>query len=257
MPTLWGRQFTREELMQRIGRLEQVAGVRLVEHGDGHGARRARPRVPYRLRVQLRRPGRSRDGHRPLRARRSRPRLAERDRVHRAVVLRAGGAGLAARIRRRAADDLRHGARALHGRGHRRALQLPAQADRALRTAWPRLVPAGDARRLRRALGWRRVHPLGRRRDRASGGLRGESGPAPPRRGEGRRGPADDPRRGDECRLGPHAAHVPLSHQCRLPGAGRWRRDADLRPATRRPEGITRSKATAGSTVRPRVTPSR
>ena len=35
MPTLWGKQFTREELMQRIGRLEQVAGVRLVEHGDG------------------------------------------------------------------------------------------------------------------------------------------------------------------------------------------------------------------------------
>jgi hypothetical protein len=35
MPTLWGRRFTREELMQRIGRLEQVAGVRLVEHGDG------------------------------------------------------------------------------------------------------------------------------------------------------------------------------------------------------------------------------
>src|ERR671911_39147 len=35
MPTLWGRQFTREELMQRVGRLEQVAGVRVVEHGDG------------------------------------------------------------------------------------------------------------------------------------------------------------------------------------------------------------------------------
>jgi hypothetical protein len=35
MPTLWGRQFTRNELMQRVGRLEQVAGVRLVEHGDG------------------------------------------------------------------------------------------------------------------------------------------------------------------------------------------------------------------------------
>src|SRR5918997_2709326 len=35
MPTLWEQQFTREELMQRIGRLEQVAGVRLVEHDDG------------------------------------------------------------------------------------------------------------------------------------------------------------------------------------------------------------------------------
>jgi Domain of unknown function (DUF4432) len=35
MPTLWGRHFTRDELMQRIGRLDQVAGVRLVERGDG------------------------------------------------------------------------------------------------------------------------------------------------------------------------------------------------------------------------------
>ena len=35
MPMLWGRRFTREELMQRIGRLEQVAGVRLVEQDDG------------------------------------------------------------------------------------------------------------------------------------------------------------------------------------------------------------------------------
>lgn len=35
MPTLWGRHFTRQELMQRVGRLEQVAGVRLVERGDG------------------------------------------------------------------------------------------------------------------------------------------------------------------------------------------------------------------------------
>ena len=35
MPTLWGKQYTRDELMQRIGRLEQVAGVRLVDRGDG------------------------------------------------------------------------------------------------------------------------------------------------------------------------------------------------------------------------------
>src|SRR5215217_1092471 len=35
MPTLYVRQFTRDELVQRIGRLEQVAGVRLIEHGDG------------------------------------------------------------------------------------------------------------------------------------------------------------------------------------------------------------------------------
>lgn len=35
MSTLWGRNYTRSELMQRIGRLEQIAGVRLVVRGDG------------------------------------------------------------------------------------------------------------------------------------------------------------------------------------------------------------------------------
>lgn len=35
MPTLWGKHITRDALMQRIGRLEQAAGVRLVERGDG------------------------------------------------------------------------------------------------------------------------------------------------------------------------------------------------------------------------------
>lgn len=35
MPTLWGTLYTRNELMQRIGRLEQVAGVRLVTRDDG------------------------------------------------------------------------------------------------------------------------------------------------------------------------------------------------------------------------------
>jgi Domain of unknown function (DUF4432) len=33
--TLWGRQWTRAELLARVGRLEQVAGLRLVEGGDG------------------------------------------------------------------------------------------------------------------------------------------------------------------------------------------------------------------------------
>jgi hypothetical protein len=33
--TLWGRQWRRDELLARVGRLEQVAGVRLVEGGDG------------------------------------------------------------------------------------------------------------------------------------------------------------------------------------------------------------------------------
>jgi hypothetical protein len=33
--TLWGRQWTRAELLARVGRLEQIAGLRLVEGGDG------------------------------------------------------------------------------------------------------------------------------------------------------------------------------------------------------------------------------
>jgi hypothetical protein len=33
--TLWGRRWSRAELLARVGRLEQVAGIRLVEGGDG------------------------------------------------------------------------------------------------------------------------------------------------------------------------------------------------------------------------------
>jgi hypothetical protein len=33
--TLWGRQWSRQELLARVGRLEQVAGIRLTEGGDG------------------------------------------------------------------------------------------------------------------------------------------------------------------------------------------------------------------------------
>jgi hypothetical protein len=29
--TLWGRKWSREELLARVGRLEQVAGMRMVE----------------------------------------------------------------------------------------------------------------------------------------------------------------------------------------------------------------------------------
>ncbi len=37
MLELWGRRHTRYELLRRVGRLEQVAGVRLVTLGDGIG----------------------------------------------------------------------------------------------------------------------------------------------------------------------------------------------------------------------------
>jgi hypothetical protein len=35
MVTLWGRPWTRDELLARVGRLEQLAGMRLLEGGDG------------------------------------------------------------------------------------------------------------------------------------------------------------------------------------------------------------------------------
>jgi len=35
MPGLWGTSYQREELLRRVGRIEQVAGVRLVTLGDG------------------------------------------------------------------------------------------------------------------------------------------------------------------------------------------------------------------------------
>ena len=35
MPRLWDRNYRREDLLRRTGRLEQVAGVRLVTLGDG------------------------------------------------------------------------------------------------------------------------------------------------------------------------------------------------------------------------------
>src|SRR5215469_16129020 len=37
MPELFGVRYTRAELHRRVGRLEQVAGVRLVTIGDGLG----------------------------------------------------------------------------------------------------------------------------------------------------------------------------------------------------------------------------
>ncbi|HEY6058906.1 MAG TPA: DUF4432 family protein, partial [Candidatus Limnocylindrales bacterium] len=37
MPELWGRQHGRADLLRRVGRLEQAAGVRLVTLGDGLG----------------------------------------------------------------------------------------------------------------------------------------------------------------------------------------------------------------------------
>ncbi len=35
MPELFGKTWSRDELLRRVGRLGQIAGVRLVELGDG------------------------------------------------------------------------------------------------------------------------------------------------------------------------------------------------------------------------------
>ena len=35
MVSLWGRQWSRDDLLARVGRLEQIAGVQLLEAGDG------------------------------------------------------------------------------------------------------------------------------------------------------------------------------------------------------------------------------
>jgi hypothetical protein len=47
MPRLWGKDWTREELEQRVGDLQQIAGVRLLELADGkeRGARAAQFRT--------------------------------------------------------------------------------------------------------------------------------------------------------------------------------------------------------------------
>lgn len=37
MPELWGVRYERGELLRRVGRVEQVAGVRLLTLGDGGG----------------------------------------------------------------------------------------------------------------------------------------------------------------------------------------------------------------------------
>jgi Domain of unknown function (DUF4432) len=42
--TLWGRRWTREELLARVGSLEQVAGIRLIEGRDGAGRSVRMPR---------------------------------------------------------------------------------------------------------------------------------------------------------------------------------------------------------------------
>ena len=48
MVSLWGRPRTRRGLLTRVGHLDQVAGVQLVEAGDG--AERCIPQLASRTR---------------------------------------------------------------------------------------------------------------------------------------------------------------------------------------------------------------
>ena len=156
MPELFGRSYSRPELLRRVGRLDQVAGVRLVTLGDG-GARGVRvlefrTGSGFAFDVLV---DRAFDiGRCELRG--VVARLDVGGRRRRALVLRAGRPRLLPHLRRRPADDLRHRPRAVHGRGHGGAVPLPAEADRDLRPARSRLEPAGPPRGLRRALGRRR-----------------------------------------------------------------------------------------------------
>ena len=89
------------------------------------------------------------------------------------------------------------------GEDTRRAVQPAApQADRDLRDDGPGLDAAGPADRLRRALGRRRLRPVGRGRGPPGRGLRREPHPPAPVEAQGRRVVVPDPRRGRE-----HRAH--------------------------------------------------
>ena len=76
----------------------------------------------------------------------------------------------------------------------------------AVRPARPGRRAAGPARRLRRALGGRRLRPVGRGRGPPVGDLRRAPAAAPAHRGTGGREPLHDPRRGRERRPPPAPA---------------------------------------------------
>ena len=151
--------------------------------GGRRCARRARARVPHGLRLHLRRHRRPRVRHRPVRAARGPSRVDVGGRGRGALVLRARRARLLPHLRRRAADDLRHRPRAVHGGGHGGAVPLPSQADGDLRPSWSRVEPAGSPRGVRRALGRRHVHALGRGGDAAGDRLRRATHAPPEDRG--------------------------------------------------------------------------
>ena len=102
MPELFGARYTRAELHRRVGRLEQVAGVRLVTIGDGLGrgvrVLEFRTGTGFAFDVLVDRELR----RRAVRARRAAAQLAVGRRGRRALVLRARRLGLVPRLGRRA-----------------------------------------------------------------------------------------------------------------------------------------------------------
>ena len=177
-------------------RRELSAACRSPRAGRGrparHARRRRRPRrprarVPHRHRLRVRRPRRPRLRHRTLRAARRPARVDVGRRRGGPLVLRARRARLLPHLRRRAARHLRDRAQPVHGGGHGGAVPLPAQADRELRPARQDLEPAGPARRLRGALGRRRVHARRRGRDAGGDRVRRAARAAQADRGPGRR----------------------------------------------------------------------
>ncbi len=186
MPDLFGRAYSRSELLRRVGRLDQVAGVRLLTLVDG-GARGVRV-LEFRtgsgfvFDVLVDRAfdiGRCELRGMPL---------AWTSAVGRrgALVLRARGTRLLPWLWRRAADDLWHRPRAVHGRRHRCAVPLPTQADGDVRPSRAGVEPSRPAGGIRRALGRGHVHALGRGRDAAGDRLRRAAHAPPPHRGRHR-----------------------------------------------------------------------
>ena len=162
MVSLWDRPWSRAELLARIGRLEQVAGVQLVEAADGaeRGVRLLRFTTGsgFGFEVLVDRGfdiGRAWLGGQPLAwwspVGLIAPGLHE-----------PGGIGWFRGFPGGLLFDLR--ARSRPARLHRRrdGLQLPASHHRELRAARPLHRPAGPAGRLRHLLGRRRVRALGR-----------------------------------------------------------------------------------------------
>jgi hypothetical protein len=220
---LYGQGLSRREISERTGALSQFAGVRLIDPGRRRRARRAAAGVPHRLRPAVHRARRPGDGHRRMRAQRPRRRLAFAVRLppSRPARVRRGGRSFLVPVVLRPDGHLRPGPHAVHARRPRRPLCLRPAQDRQLVAARPRRHDPGAAYRLWRALGRRRVHPVGRGRGPAVDSVRRGPAPDPPHRGDRRlqRDPAARPR--GQSRLLQDAAHVLLPHQCRLSGAGR------------------------------------